>query len=452
MVRTYRKRRLRGVRRRYGGRRRLQSSSTVSYNAGSYAGLGPPRPYRGGSNVYYPNVARARSNMMAQRARAQALNRVRRKRSTRSIPKGMQMTRSKYQLGRNVTTRSLLSKLDSKNLNQQYHYTWGIRRCTAPAGFYELGCQQLPGAAGSDMQPLHVWDLNRNDGSSFLQVGSTGYRMIVDSLGQVDWYPLTRGVATNSGTPVGLGAILNGAGSLYTDTLAPLPNGELPYLVDRTVTNQTSFANARYNPSAIHEWSSIRFCFRLPTQRAGWIKVWIAKFVDELYAPGPNVTGATDQVTQFYQRMVKPSKFNPIQGVGSDTQPTRKMVVIKSWYKRFQPSETTEGDTNANHHIMKVFLRHNKYLNYIQPQNINSNDGNTTAAELDTGVLLQSLNPQPRSIPGNFKDRLFMFVQGSYYDTSLGNTTGNLPGTAFDPAIGISYDMVIRNKFVQRAI
>lgn len=440
MVRTYRKRRLRGTRRRYGGRRRLQSSTVGSYG-GSYAGLGPPRPYSTGPTVRYSS-GRTRSTMMARRARNAALNRVRRKNTKSAIPKGFQMTRQKYVLGKNYSNGALLRKLDNQTLDQRIYYTWGINRCTAPTGYYELGAQNYATNGGAFM-PLILHELTANNIGNLSGVKAwTSMRMLNTTSGNVVWYPLNIGTGADASSK---------AGSITGDGVS------LPQTADQAMIQQSAGTGLSVNQML--EWINAKFCFRLPTQRAGWIKISMISFTDNDYQPGAtnNIFLAGTDQSMFWQRVVKPSLYSPIQGAGVSVDiRERKFRVLKSWTKTFQPAETTEGDGNGNHYQLKIFARLNKYLRYANQQPRPFDAGATTADELTTGEQLNIAvstfgapgtgSLQTQNNPVDPKTRVYLLVQGSYFDDITGTN-----GLAVDSTKTITYDYHLRSKFLSRA-
>lgn len=437
MVRTYRKRRLRGTRRRYGGRRRLQSSTVGSYG-GSYAGLGPPRPYSTGPTIRYSS-GRTRSTMMARRARNAALTRVRRKNTRGSIPKGFQMTRQKYQIGKNLSNAALLAKLDNKTLDQRILFKWGINRCTDTTGYYELGVHNTTATNVAFPLILHEVTGNYNIATTAppSRTAWLNMRMCNTSAGDVSWFPL------NCGEP---------QDASIKPTSATGDGVLLPKTRDETMNFQNNgLSVTNVGPAnQMIEWINAKFCFRLPTQRAGWIKVSLIQFIDTEKQPSAqyNIMTAGSDPAMYWQRVVKPSLYSPIQGNGIAVNVNNRGIkYLKSWTKTFQPAETTEGDGNGNHYQLKIFARLNRYLRYGVAEAQPLDGGVTTASELNAGELLNIANPTTNKLinfPIDWRSRVYLMVQGSHFDT------GTPLGSAVSPTNTITYDYHLRSKFLCR--
>lgn len=335
---------------------------------------------------------------------------------------GHQMTVVKHQFGRNRSTASMLRVLDRVSSYKVVISRFGgMNRCNDLQGRFT----SFPWFdATATRYPLHVLELTQRppDGT---MTAKTAFNQWCQATGQPFY---------------GVWLARNG----LTNALTPANTQTWEYL---SGTNPSVLSGA---DCAYLEWAKVRFCFRVPTARAGRILIQLVKFEDEVYCPQPidnTFTGDQErqQVTQFWSHELSGYLYNPIKTDGLINYKRRKVMrVVRQWHKSWEPPQTIEGDPTGNHIRFDIFMRLNQFVDFRPDgptgDGNQSNADNLTAREMGDGGW-GSLNELKMNVPSKIRQRWFLVVKNTNYDAEV---DGNIPNASTH----LTYDMEAQCKWV----
>ncbi len=160
----------------------------------------------------------------------------------------------------------------------------------------------------------------------------------------------------------------------------------------------------------------------------------IVKFTDDELVPVHSTVAtyvedlavATPKRTDFYQHIIKPWTFNPIATTGGIAGKGYK--VLQSHNIDISPNPTTDGDSDPQCRILKLFVKINKLMKYSDTA-----VALTTAADtLDQADYARNVGDQLTSSVKP-KSRIYLIIRASNY--GIDGTESNLLTPSFDLSV-----------------
>ena len=334
----------------------------------------------------------------------------------------LQYTKKAVKYGKKVPKMALLKKLDVRNTYYDVLRFGGCNRQTDQKGYFTLAHKNLTAASDNDI-PIHLLEVDlrthgegAGTGSIFSPLSQIAHN---STSGQCSWSEI-KGVAN-------AGASLNSVMQTVKSTALS------------AATSQASRSQA-----SVLEWVNVKFLFRTPNIRAGWIRVQLVQFKEEDCIPGPNAAWVSTKAGAFYGRLAdQGGMYNTISAQPSGTRMLSEYCkVLKTWVVNYQPGDANDLDTNNNQKRLDIFLRLNRYCNYRKPTSdliangfLDDDAYVTDVDNISTDILCN---------PGKNGARLFLLIHASTCDP--------VETVAVDPNRHVTYDMEMRTKHIFRSM
>lgn len=313
-----------------------------------------------------------------------------------------------FKFGRKRTIMQHLAKLDKRNAGFSIERFGACNRLTDVQGAFPLFFQDY--SAQGQLYPMPMY---------LLSLDAT----YVSAAQNQPFWRILRSSTTNAISFQAIGGVGND-GSSTVNTMS---------IIKDNLFSSSSALDENY----IVEWSNVKFLFKCPRGRSGYVKVQLVQFPEVDLQPLTSSTN--DNRNAHYDKLLKELLYSPIT---TDVTPVARpygngMRVLKQWTKNFSPGDTGNEAQRGQQIRMDLFLRHNRYVNRQLRQghsagNIAKLDDDGYTVESESGTTQGDRPTDPRA-------RLFLLISGTNFDA---------PQTEFDALKHISFDMEFRGKRV----
>lgn len=348
-----------------------------------------------------------------------------------------QKFRVKY--GKYRSVQHALRKLDKRNTNISILRFGRTERFTDPAGGFLLGTRYVDGTNTDVNLPIHIFDVTSSVDLSSL----SGYTVTnVPALRQARSSPT--GAITFQTVS---GRASDGINNTNYFNRLKIDGTESSFTVPGPIATNVSSSNME-----VLEYVNAKFLFKCPTDRPGWFKITLLQITDEDILPG----ATTEAHNAFWQRRFKMLAYNPIsheatgQGARGDWDGCKVLKVIT---KRWNPDTTTNKASYSGEQIrVDFFARLNRYVNRRAPegqynQSFTALDDDSYIEQGRIGGAGSESNVRVYNTHHDYKGRVFMLVEGTYFDTPLLSTDNPGLGSTLNQK-ALQYDVEIRTKYI----
>lgn len=400
---------------------------------------------------------------LAQRARdpvTQALKRAKRAMKIRDIVKGwaghpggtrpppkrkkedggtgasQQYHKSKYRFGRGISRLAAVKRLDKLQFNTIELQWRAVRPFNAATSELTMYNQRDPASNNPRYSrlPCYIFDITQRDHQNVPGILSQPvcHMLTADSTNnRVIWL-------ARSGDNVFSGA--SNVQPYMTAVKAPEVIGE-----------KDSPNLFKVQDLSVLRGCKLDFMLRGIRTRPTLYKIQIIQFKDEDFVPNANhATGSLGEkeYTRFWMDLMKPCLVNPLSYNSKDVHTSKKFRVIKSYYCKFNPDESSNLDTRPHMRRFTIDYKMNKLCDYRDlssdvPTNMvdeyQVNDGvEMVDGNIDNGA---------RAHIADSNKRIYVLVTAQVFDT--------VDGTWDDPRVAElspSFDLAIHTWHTQRQL
>lgn len=351
-----------------------------------------------------------------------------------------QYQKMKIKFGKYRSVHQALKKLDKRNTNISVLRFGKTERFTDPAAGFLLGSKYTDATATATDLPIHIYDLTSCVDLSAL----TGYTVTnVPALRQARITNATGAITFNA---------VAGRASDGTNSTNYFNRLKVGGTSDIFSTAGALTANLASSSMSVLEYVNAKFLFKCPTDRPGWFKITLLQISDEDILPG----ASTDAHNAFWQRRFKMLAYNPIsheatgQGAKGDWDGCKVLKVIT---RRWNPDTTTNKAVYSGEQIrVDLFARLNRFVNRRAPEGqyqatMTALDDDAYIEQGRVGAATGESNIRVFNTHHDFKGRIFMLVEGTYFDTPLASTDTPAEGSTLNKR-ALQYDCEIRTKYI----
>nr|UOF76972.1 putative capsid protein [Cressdnaviricota sp.]UOF81648.1 putative capsid protein [Cressdnaviricota sp.] len=318
-------------------------------------------------------------------------------------------------------------KLAMSILEPQWFRIQGMTRVEDQYGFFPVANRIT--VSNQIQLPMHVWDITSciNNRAGVEVNPNQGYHLGFDS---------DSASATAITTPL-LSQDSNGATISVGNTSR--------WQVENTSsgTSSTYQLNSR---KALHAWTQIKMnLYGVRTRNVRWV-VQLVKVKDE-FADFISAGSSNREKQKLFDYLARPFIYNNL--LTGDPQVAADVKVLKTYETVIGPMRTDEStvlnpegglNNNPAPHIQTVnmFINHNAIRRYDWRRDVPPIHDNAPRFDVETSTD-QSANCQP-------KDRIYLLIRAlaPQRRTLAGNDWNTIADVSFEP----SYDLVLRNKFL----
>lgn len=391
------------------GRKLKQTATIINPGASSTAYMSGIDP------TGYFKAFRA-SDRSAQRTRARAAMRVRRKRNREEQGGYSQFTNEASTFGRVLRT-NMKNKLLLKSAKESMIFSFKSIK-----NFDDNGANFLKNAFNATDRQFPVYALLLNG------------RNVPGSPDNVN--PLR-----------GLYCKTSGANDARLDWRNEAGNDLLTGALNNTVLNTEYqpdiFLKNASGQKLYWDWSEIKLNLWGSKNKSIKYVIQIVKVMEDTLSPW-HLASAQPlgiEAQQTWEETIKQFTFNPITKLNYEKRP--KIKVLKTWERIIQPTSTTENDVDPHVHVLKWFSRWNRVVHYDRVVEAFNEVGGVfrTMDDADYNNMKERTQEwqQPYSHYPEEKDQVFLLIRASAYTEQAFEAVSN--------ATCGSFDVSMRSKF-----
>lgn len=358
-----------------------------------------------------------------------------------------QYHKQKFSFGRGTSRLAAVRRLDKLQFNTIELQWRAVNPFSDPESSIMVYNQRDPAAANPRISrlPLYIFDITQRDHPS----GATGI------LGQSVAHRLQFNNTTNAVAWATYAAEDAFSGQSTSNFF--MQAVKAPELMGEQATSTSQLFK-------VQDVSILRGCkldlmLRGIRTRPTMYKIQFVQFLDDQFAPTYIPTAGSLQEkehTRFWMDFIKPCLVNPLSYNSKDVSLNKKMRVIKSYYAKFNPDESSNLDTRPHMRRFSVNFNMNKLCDYRDL----TSDVPTAAADeyqVNDGVDMVdgNIDGSVRSHIAEPTKRIYVIISAQVYDRADSATTSTVApfGTSTDQrALFPTMDVAIHTWHTQRQL